>query len=69
MKEIFGVKHYDIKETAEMLGISTTSVQNYIKSGNMKAAKVGGRWLLKEEDIKVYLENAWTDSNKKSEEE
>jgi len=69
MKEIFGVKHYDIKETAEMLGISTTSVQNYIKSGNMKAAKVGGRWLLKEEDIKVYLENAWTDSSKKSEEE
>ena len=69
MKEIFGVKHYDIKETAEMLGISTTSIQNYIKSGNMKAAKVGGRWLLKEEDIKVYLENAWTDSNKKSEEE
>ena len=65
MKEIFGVKHYDVKETAEILGISSTSVQNYIKAGNMKAAKVGGRWLVKEEDIKIYLDNASTDHGKK----
>ena len=61
MKEIFGVKHYDIKETAEILGISPTSVLNYIKAGTMKAAKVGGRWLVTEEAIKVYLDNASTD--------
>ena len=66
MKEIFGVKHYDIKETADILGISPTSVLNYIKIGTMKAAKVGGRWLIKEEDIKVYLENASTDNIKKN---
>jgi excisionase family DNA binding protein len=65
MKEIFGVKHYNIKETADILGISPTSVLNYIKAGTMKAAKVGGRWLIKEEDIKVYLENASTDNMKK----
>lgn len=58
MKEIFGVKHYDIKETADILGISSTSVLNYIKAGTMRAAKVGGRWLVKEEDIKAYLDNA-----------
>ena len=66
MKEIFGVKHYDIKETADILGISPTSVLNYIKAGTMKAAKVGGRWLLKEEDIKAYLENATTDNSKRN---
>jgi excisionase family DNA binding protein len=64
MKEIFGVKHYDIKETAEILGISSTSVLNYIKAGTMKAAKVGGRWLVKEEDIKIYLDNVSTDGKK-----
>ena len=68
MKEIFGVKHYDIKETADILGISSTSVLNYIKAGMMKAAKVGGRWLVKEEDIKAYLENASTDASKRSKE-
>jgi excisionase family DNA binding protein len=69
MKEIFGVKHYDINETAEILGISSTSVLNYIKAGTMKAAKVGGRWLVKEEDIKLYLENASTNSTKRNVEE
>ena len=64
MKEIFGVKHYDVKETADILGISSTSILNYIKSGSMKAAKVGGRWLITEEDIKVYLDNASTDGKK-----
>ena len=68
MKEIFGVKHYDIKETADILGISSTSVLNYIKAGTMKAAKVGGRWLVKEEDIKAYLENVSTDNIKKKDE-
>ena len=61
MKEIFGVNHYDIKETADILGISSTSVLNYIREGKMKAAKVGGRWLVTEEAIKVYLDNASTD--------
>lgn len=69
MKEIFGVKHYDIKETADILGISTTSVLNYIKAGTMEAAKVGGRWLLTEEGIKVYLENASTNNSKKNKDE
>jgi len=69
MKEIFGIKHYDIKETADILGISSTSVLNYIKAGAMKAAKVGGRWLVKEEDIKAYLEYASTDAVKKSKDE
>ena len=65
MKEIFDVKHYDVKETGEILGISTTSVHNYIKDGTMIASKIGGRWLLKEEDIKAYVENASTSNIKR----
>ena len=64
MKIIFEEKHYDVTEVSEILGISVTSVHNYIKNGSLLAAKVGGRWLVKECDIKMYLDNASTGTKK-----
>ena len=57
MKTIFDEKHYNIKEVAEILSISATSVHNYIKAGTVKATKIAGAWHMKEDDIKAYLES------------
>lgn len=56
MKIIFEEKHYNVKEVAELLGISTTSIHNYVKSGTMKAVKIAGMWYVKESEIKAYLD-------------
>jgi excisionase family DNA binding protein len=58
MKEIFNEKHYTIKEVAEILGISNTTVQTYIKSNIFKAIKLAGKWYVTESTIKTFLDSA-----------
>lgn len=55
MKTIFDERHYNVKEVAEILSISTTSIHNYIKTGALRAVKIGGLWHIKESAIKDYL--------------
>jgi len=57
MKIIFDEKHFSIKEVSGMLGISTTSVNNYVKTGKLRATKIGSSWHIKEKDIKAFLES------------
>jgi excisionase family DNA binding protein len=57
MKIIFDEKHFSIKEVAEMLGISPTSVNNYVKTSKLRATKLASAWHIKEADIKAFLEN------------
>lgn len=64
MKIIFDEKHYNVKEVAELLSISTTSIHNYIKTGTLKAVKIGGLWHIKESIIKEYLEGNTTPGKK-----
>lgn len=66
MKIIFDEKHFSIKEVAEILGISPTSVNNYVKAGKLRATKIASSWHIKEADIKVYLdENSNVEKNEK----
>jgi len=68
MKIIFDEKHFSIKEVAEILGISTTSVNNYVKAGKLRATKIASSWHIKETDIKAYLDkNSNTDKPGKDE--
>jgi len=55
MKVIFDEKHFNIKEVSEMLSISSTSINNYIKNGKIRATKIASAWHIKEADIKAYL--------------
>ena len=55
MKSILGVSLYDIKEVAELLSVTTTTIHNYIKSGSLDARKIGGRWFISEETIKLFV--------------
>jgi excisionase family DNA binding protein len=58
MKIIYDEKHHNVKEVADILSISTTTVHNYIKTGTLKAVKIGGLWHIKEEKIKAYLDGS-----------
>ena len=61
MRLIYGEKHHTLKEVAEILSISTTTAQNYVKNGTLKGVKIGGLWHIKESVIKTYL-NGGTDT-------
>lgn len=50
-----------IEEVAEMLRVSTRSVNRYIESGRLKASKIGV-WRIKQSDLNKFLEET---SNKK----
>ena len=55
MKTVLGVNLYDIKEVAEMLSVTTTSVHNYIRKGLLVAQKIGGRWFVSDENVKTFV--------------
>lgn len=45
-----------IEEVAEILRVSTRSVNRYIESGKLKASKIGV-WRIKESDLNTFLED------------
>ena len=55
-KEIQGVTLYTIDETAELLGITTTTVRNYIKAGRLSGQRIGRPYLVSQRAIKTFLE-------------
>lgn len=46
---------YDVKECAEMLNISQQTVRKYVKSGDLRGQKVGGKQYVTEDTIKEFL--------------
>ena len=50
------MKLYTFKEVQDILRIGRTSLLKLLKSGNLKAKKVGGVWRVKDEDLNKYLE-------------
>jgi len=43
-----------LKETAKILRVSERTIMRYLKSGKLKASKVG-RWRIKESDLEKFL--------------
>jgi excisionase family DNA binding protein len=52
---------YSIKETARLLHLGTTTVNNLIKAGDLKAVYVGGRVLIPDRSITEFLDQADTE--------
>lgn len=46
-----------IEEVAEILRVSTRSVNRYIESGRLKASKIGW-WRIKQSDLDKFLEES-----------
>lgn len=47
---------YNIKEVSEQLHLSENTIRKYIKSGELKASLIGGKYLFTDEYIKEFLD-------------
>ena len=48
-------KIYSLVQVAEYLQASRITLYNYIKSGKLKAFKVGGNWRATESDLEAFI--------------
>lgn len=49
------LRYYSREEVADILGITTRSVSNYVKNGELVGYKVGMYWKFKAEDIDAFV--------------
>lgn len=50
------IKVYTVEEVASVLKLTTRTVYSYIKSGQLKASKIGKYWRVSETALKVFIE-------------
>lgn len=50
-------KLYTVKEITEILKVSQRTLYNYIKSGTLKAVKIGKYWRIRCVDLQSLIEN------------
>lgn len=48
-------KLYDIKQVAEYLQVSTRTINTYIKTGKLKAKKIGKKWIITEDTLREFI--------------
>lgn len=46
---------YDVEQVATVLGLHPKTILRHIRSGRLRAAKAGGQWRVREEDLLVFL--------------
>jgi excisionase family DNA binding protein len=51
---------YTTKQVAGLLQVSVITIRRYIKSGKLKASKIGKNYRIKESDIESLLEKTRT---------
>lgn len=54
-KEILGIQLYRTHEAAQLLGVSRITVHKYIKSGRLKARRIGRPLMITDEDLRDFL--------------
>lgn len=57
------MKVYTIEEIAEMLHVTRRTVYSYVKSGKLKAVKIGKYWRITEENLKTFFEPKEAEAN------
>lgn len=55
MKEILGVKLYDIDEVATLLGVRRAAAYQYAATGRIKYQTIGGKRYVTEEAIREFI--------------
>ena len=49
------IKVYTLKEVEDILKVTQRTLYNYIKSGQLKAVKLGREWRVTDEELKSFL--------------
>jgi excisionase family DNA binding protein len=53
--EILNIKLYDLKETAQVLGVTERTVMNYLKAGKLKGQKIRKKWQITEQNLEKFI--------------
>lgn len=46
---------YTLTEVEPILGVSHRTLLDYVKTGKIKAVKIGGKWKISEENLKAFI--------------
>ena len=49
------IKIYSLKEASKILGVTERTFHNYIKAGRVKVQKIGGKWIITEENLRKFI--------------
>jgi excisionase family DNA binding protein len=52
MKELFGIKYYEVNEAAVFLHYSDETIRRMCRDRRLDAKKIGKEWLIPEESLK-----------------
>ena len=50
------IKVYSVEEVANILKLTTRTVYSYIKSGQLKASKIGKYWRITPASLQAFIE-------------
>lgn len=50
-----GIRLYTLTELEPVLGVTHRTLQTYIKTGQLKGVKLGGKWRVTEETLRKFL--------------
>lgn len=51
-------KLYTVEDIANMAGLSSRTIRNYLKDGSLKGRKIGGQWRFTMKDIEQLFDNS-----------
>ena len=54
------IKIYTLTEAVDILKVTRRTLYNYIKSGQLKAVKMGREWKITHENLKGFIESGTT---------
>lgn len=49
------IKVYTVEEVAKMVGSTDRTIRNYIKNKRIKAVKVGNKYIISEDNLKLFI--------------
>jgi excisionase family DNA binding protein len=49
------IKIYSMREVSEILKVTERTLYNYIKEGRLKVQKIGGKWIITEENLRKFI--------------
>ena len=52
---------YTINEIAQMTGLTTRTIRNYLNDGHVSGEKIDGKWVFTVEDFEAMLENPYVE--------
>lgn len=50
-----GIRQYTLTELEPILGVTHRTLQNYVKSGKLKAVRIGGKWKVSEDTLRKFI--------------